>query len=167
MSSKSCSRQKNSAYQDRNESFALLLQSKKVNWKKVYGEILKKSAEDGSKPESAHFADSMYHQAIAKACLDPEVCPQTLQLLLNRSSSSLATIDKIKLSMKATRCNNDIACHALLQTDNSMRLGRILEATHYYIWFVRKMDGTVRLPSCWMPHLILNDMINTDADCLI
>jgi hypothetical protein len=125
-----------SVRQDKSESLSRLLQSKKVNWKDVQdillGDTTASARKDWShtKPVEEEealpllLADSVYHHALTKACLDPTVCPQTLQLLWicnNRSNANnLALLEKIQLGIKAARCNNTIACRALVQADDSV-----------------------------------------------
>jgi hypothetical protein len=123
MSRRTSGRSKTNIDQDK---LSILILPKRVDWEAVKRILLGETAEDGSTttivaPHKNVLSDSLCHQTLTKACLDPTVCPETLQLLLDRPTFvNLVILDKIKLGMKAARCDNPIACRALVQADPSI-----------------------------------------------
>ena len=109
-----------------NESRLLfdLIHSTKVDWEAVKGVFTAASTEeDGVSTSTGTSAnvptlklpDSLYHDGISKACLDSNVDPEALKLLLPvRIKKGLPTLLKIKFVMKAARCDNTTALRVIL-----------------------------------------------------
>jgi hypothetical protein len=118
MMSDQSSQQKNQV--DNSGRLSVLLQPKKVDWKAVQ-ELLAAEAKEGSETSNTAsstpiISNSLCHQALSQACLDPTVCPKTLKSLLVRTNRLMSTMDKIQLAIKAARCDNATALRALAET---------------------------------------------------